>query len=125
MKLNSLIKNKFIKGILTVLFITLMIMIVVSIFKIPGSKIRTTTSKEVNEIEINKKNIENELYKLMEYAYFEGQKDALNGDIRIELKDSSYIWMKSPWDNGKNPLYKPMMSISNGSAISFGNSTTW
>jgi hypothetical protein len=46
-----------------------------------------------------------------EYGYFEGQKDALTGDIRIEKiydTDSSYRWVKSPWDNvGVEPMYNP------------------
>ena len=44
--------------------------------------------------------------KMMEYAYHEGQKDFMDGDVRI---DSSYKWIKSPWD-GKDTskvLYKP------------------
>ena len=44
----------------------------------------------------------------MEYAYFEGQKDCLNGDIRIQqVDDSSYIWIASPWDDGDEPTFKP------------------
>lgn len=43
-----------------------------------------------------------------EKAYFEGQKDAINGDIRIKFNsDSCYIWTKSPWDNGTMPTYNP------------------
>lgn len=36
----------------------------------------------------------------LEAAYFEGQRDALEGDIRIQ-KDScgDYKWVKSPWDD--------------------------
>lgn len=46
--------------------------------------------------------------KAMEYAYFEGQKDAIEGDIRIKYnKDSIYIWIKSPWDNRKSPIFIP------------------
>jgi hypothetical protein len=44
----------------------------------------------------------------LEEAYFEGQKDAINGDIRIKMnKDSCYVWIKSPWDEGMNPVYIP------------------
>lgn len=44
----------------------------------------------------------------LERGYFEGQKDALNGDIRIKLnKDSVYVWKKSPWNNGTEPIYNP------------------
>lgn len=35
----------------------------------------------------------------MEEAYFEGQKDALEGDVRIEKDGDCYIWTKSCWDN--------------------------
>ena len=51
---------------------------------------------------------EKELQKVCEEAYFEGQKDVLNGDIRIKLdKDSCYYWIKSPWNNKKMPMYNP------------------
>ena len=46
--------------------------------------------------------------KVAERAYFTGQRDAINGDIRIELNsDSVYFWSKSCWDNGAVPLYNP------------------
>lgn len=46
--------------------------------------------------------------KKMEQAYFEGQKDALNGDVRIRKNgDSCYIWIKSPWNNGSKPVFNP------------------
>ena len=49
-----------------------------------------------------------ELQKVCEEAYFEGQKDVLNGDVRIKLdKDSCYYWIKSPWNNKKMPIYNP------------------
>jgi len=44
---------------------------------------------------------------LMSKAYFEGQRDAINGDIRIAIKDSTYIWIKSCWDDGAIPLFTP------------------
>lgn len=44
---------------------------------------------------------------LMEYAYFEGQKDMLNGDIKISGYDGKYTWTGSPWDSGKQPIYIP------------------
>ena len=41
----------------------------------------------------------NILQEALEQAYFEGQKDALEGDIRIKLvSDSTYVWIKSPWN---------------------------
>lgn len=49
-----------------------------------------------------------DIQKLCERTYFEGQKDAIQGDTRIKLnKDSVYIWIKSPWDSNKKPIYYP------------------
>lgn len=43
-----------------------------------------------------------------EKAYFEGQRDAITGDIRIELtSDSIYIWTKSCWDDSTRPIFNP------------------
>ena len=51
---------------------------------------------------------EKQLQEACEEAYFEGQKDALNGDVRIKLdKDSCYYWIKSPWNSGRIPNYNP------------------
>lgn len=50
----------------------------------------------------------NDVYKLTEQAYFEGQKDALNGDVRIKRnQDSCWIWVKSPWDSNIEPKFNP------------------
>jgi hypothetical protein len=36
--------------------------------------------------------------KKFETGYFEGQRDALDGDIRIRKVDNrTYVWIKSPW----------------------------
>lgn len=43
----------------------------------------------------------------MEKAYFEGQRDALEGDIRIKKVDSCYVWTKSCWNSGKAPIFHP------------------
>ena len=46
---------------------------------------------------------------MMEYAYFEGQKDALEGHVRI-AKDTEgcWEWTESPWDERKlEPVYEP------------------
>ncbi len=37
---------------------------------------------------------------MVENAYFEGQRDALNGDVRIKLdKANRWMWIKSPWND--------------------------
>lgn len=57
---------------------------------------------------IHKKKTVDAIQKSLERAYFEGQKDALNGDVRIKLNpDSCYFWVKSPWDCGDAPTYTP------------------
>jgi len=35
----------------------------------------------------------------MEAGYYAGQKEALNDDIRIDVVNGEYVWIKSPWDN--------------------------
>jgi hypothetical protein len=48
------------------------------------------------------------IYEIAEAAYFEGQKDALNGDFRIkQVSDSCWIWTKSPWGSGKKATFNP------------------
>jgi hypothetical protein len=43
----------------------------------------------------------------MEYAYMEGQIDALAGDVRIKQDENGeWFWIKSPWDNEAEPVYK-------------------
>lgn len=40
------------------------------------------------------------VHKVQEESYFEGQKDYMNGDIRISKTNNCYQWIKSPWDTG-------------------------
>lgn len=73
--------------VLPIIFITL-----IAIF----FYIVSTGTKQSNDRLING------VLKLQEESYFEGQRDALNDDIRIDiLRD---CWIKSPWDQGKKPL---------------------
>lgn len=61
-------------------------------------------------IDNNKKEVLETSVVLVEKAYFEGQKSALKGDIRIEKikgTDSCYQWTKSCWDNGRKTVYIP------------------
>jgi hypothetical protein len=54
------------------------------------------------------KELNKELRIMCEKMYFEGQKDALNGDISIKLNcDSVYVWTKSPWTDKQNPTFIP------------------
>lgn len=46
----------------------------------------------------------------LEQAYFEGQRDYAIDDKRIEwTSDSCWVWIKSPWNNGKQPIYNPSL----------------
>jgi len=49
----------------------------------------------------------NDVLTLCEKSYFEGQKDAIYGDIRIENINGYWHWIKSPWDNGRVPNFNP------------------
>ncbi len=44
---------------------------------------------------------------IAEYGYFEGQKDALKGDVRIAKENGKWVWKKSCWDNGKETSFVP------------------
>ena len=50
-------------------------------------------------------NIKSLLFEYTEYAYAQGQVDAIRGDIRItQINDSTYTWNKSPWESGEAPI---------------------
>ena len=44
----------------------------------------------------------------MEYAYFEGQKDCIEGNIKIEWTfDGKWEWKGTPWDGDHKPKWNP------------------
>ena len=57
-------------------------------------------------------NTDSSLYKYAEQAYFYGQKDAINGDVRIKYDSATslYKWTKSPWNSGRKPVFIPTKS---------------
>jgi hypothetical protein len=63
-------------------------------------------------LSINKNREENtveSLTTLLEYAYMEGQRDYMDGDIRIEKNSyGDYVWIKSPWNQGDEPTYQTL-----------------
>lgn len=67
------------------------------------------------KVETNEEILHKQLIMIMEYSYFKGQKDALNGNFRIEKQDdSNFVWIKSPWDNtDKQPDYIPSLTLEN------------
>lgn len=53
--------------------------------------------------------LEDYIIERMEYAYYEGQKDALNNNIHIiQNTEGIYIWESSPWDSGRDVIYDPI-----------------
>lgn len=43
-----------------------------------------------------------------ERGYFDGQKDAMQGKIKlINVRESIWTWRESPWPDGKKVIYKP------------------
>ncbi len=64
-------------------------------------------SAKQEDKEDNFQNLEVELRSIIEQSYFEGQKDALENDIRIKKEGGKWIWIKSPWDDGLEPVFDP------------------
>ena len=49
-----------------------------------------------------------DLQELTEVAYFEGQRDALNSDIRITVDSmGNWKWISSPWEDNRPVIYDP------------------
>ena len=117
-------------------FVVMIIFGILIALAIPKYKVATIKAKmqekekaSVTKIDYKSKlivNIDNEVNNAFrigaEFGYFEGQKDALNKDIRIAQDCcekpiysfdpcSTYKWIKSPWDNNPNYIYDPKLSI--------------
>ena len=50
--------------------------------------------------------IQNAFKIAMEHAYGEGQKDALEGDVRVRVFSNGWEYVASPWDNDENYIVK-------------------
>lgn len=57
--------------------------------------------------EYENKRINTQVTEIAEKAYYEGQRDAIHGDIRIKQHKGNYVWTKSPWDSGQKPIFDP------------------
>ena len=86
--------KKILIGIWDVIFIIAMLFcICINVYSL-------ATRKERQEQETRFKMV------LMERSYYEGQKDAIAGDVRIKFnEDSSFVWTKSPWNNGAKAIF--------------------
>lgn len=91
-----------IKAILVgLIFFTLLDLPFIFIHKDPPIVNETKPVREVSSEE----ELEKIIQEKMEWAYYEGQKDAIQGRIRIEKNtDTSWIWIESPWDGGREPI---------------------
>lgn len=52
---------------------------------------------------ISYKSYKNDLIESLEYAYFSGQINALQGDIRVDT--TTFMWSKSPWNDNRLPIF--------------------
>lgn len=68
--------------------------------------------------ELRRQVFREQLFKIAEQAYFEGQRDYMNGDVRVRNTgvDDCYIWVKSPWDDNHHTDAKKWQ-FSNQNAI--------
>lgn len=60
-------------------------------------------------VSANNTSLISQLNAIAERAYFDGQREALNGDVRItwDTKSQTWSWAKSPWDEGIKPTFDP------------------
>lgn len=72
-----------------------------------------------NYIIVNEKELEKAVKVSAEFGYFEGQRDALEKDIRIKRVDSTWIWTKSCWNDGRSTIFDPTKSMNNNLELIF------
>jgi len=100
------------KKIIKLLTISLIILALFSILFLIASAIGSCGKKELpggmEQNKANSKKVFETSQEALEYAYFEGQKDAMENVIRIKKNDRGcWGWSESPWDSGKKPIYNP------------------
>jgi hypothetical protein len=84
--------------ILTVIFITFFGLVYLGLDFVDrqGAKRRDPLIAELKE----------EVLKVVEHSYAQGQLDALHGDWRVqEVSTTQWYWVKSPWDDGSKPRF--------------------
>lgn len=56
-----------------------------------------------------RQDLESAMFMIVEKAYFDGQRDYMEGDIRITVDaDSNVVWSKPIWNDGRDCLYQPI-----------------
>lgn len=74
----------------------------------PGCFFLSQTPETSSNADLKQK-LDSVITRVAEEAYFDGQRDLLQGRQAIELneEDSVYRWVKSPWLSGKTPIFQP------------------
>jgi len=102
--------TNFLSSILLVLGIGLIIYaMLMPVLGVSFTKSKKDIIKAQNEqLEKLKEALITERQRKMEYSYFEGQKDYMEGNIKIEqVNDTTWKWIDSPWDDGRKAIYDP------------------
>lgn len=86
------------------------ILLLVSLFSCKKTvEVKTDNKTEV----VTESQLQQYITSRMEYAYFEGQRDFIQGTQRIDYTindngDTCWHWTQSPWDGStKQPIYQP------------------
>lgn len=83
------------------------LIVLFGIFTFIGYKIFKLDQKRIQDLNTS---IETSIQTSIEQAYFLGQKDAINGKVKIKWvpSDSTYIWTSNPYKNSiRKPIYIP------------------
>lgn len=62
----------------------------------------------VNSV-VEEKKLDFTVHMIAEYGYYQGQKDAIVGDIRIDTLHKT--WISSPWDGDTKFIYDPSLNM--------------
>ena len=73
----------------------------------PGlsTTIQENPVKKAPEAEVEYRGTAASIIMAMEYAYMEGQRDYIQGEIKIVEVNGDYKWTKSPWDGGRAAVH--------------------
>jgi len=74
-----------------------------------GCTVGTSSGEKETDIfdEYNIDTISNSIQFAIEIAYFQGQYDAINGNIKIENSYGTWRWKEPLWNNGQKTLFDP------------------
>ena len=71
-----------------------------------GTEVQENPVKKAPEVkEVEYRGATSSIVMAMEYAYMEGQRDYIQGEIKIVEVNGDYKWTKSPWDGGRAAVH--------------------